>query len=204
MKCISSRSFLEAFKIQWCADEASNSFEFQLACNDRTRWTHYVLDQSGLLARTMASFQARVPGLLYDREWYTVDAVYYVDHHEALHDRTHPVRSEVHALIEHEHDVDVEKEMWKLLHWRAPLKILMFTDYSEDERRANPRYRCWLGEKLAQLDRMIDVAAQFFQENVDTEYLFLVAAWKASNLGIQWRFATRRAADERMSLLAAV
>ena len=61
------------------------------------------------------------------REWYTLDAVFYSGNNlfgSLEKGEEYPPLLDV--LIEHENGGDVETEMWKLLLFRAPLKVIIF------------------------------------------------------------------------------
>jgi len=47
--------------------------------------------------------------------------------------------------IEHENGCDVETEMWKLAHWRSPLKVLVFYDFDMQDREKARRYLIIVG-----------------------------------------------------------
>jgi hypothetical protein len=91
------------------------------------------------------------------------------------------------VIIEHENDCDIEKEMWKLLMFRSPLKVLVCYDYDENEKTNDQTIVKWLKNKL---DKLADMARQIdenWKEAEDTEYLIVIGNRNADNK-IIWKF----------------
>ena len=113
------------------------------------------------------------------REWYTLDAVFYSGNNlpgfaEEKGEEYPPLLD---VLIEHENASDVETEMWKLLLFRAPLKVIIFYDWGDcDEKHENKGKdrKQWLPAKLNELALMAMKVEHLWPENEDTEYLFIV------------------------------
>ena len=98
----------------------------------------------------------------------------------------------MHALIEHELGENVEEEMWKLIFWRAPLKVLMFYDWADREKITDSRNR-WLTGKLASLVRMLAEVDQFHAEDPRTQYVFLICAREVPDDRLSWKLASNKA-----------
>jgi hypothetical protein len=81
-------------------------------------------------------------------------------------------------MIEHENRVDatydIESEFYKLLHWRAPLKVLVC--YRKASELVNERYK----EKQALFSRMYMEALQLMRADT-AEYLMLVGGCEGEN-----------------------
>ena len=86
------------------------------------------------------------------------------------------------AIIEHENDNRIEDEWWKLHIYRAPLKVLIAHDYSEEHKRLNPIAAMWLSNKLEMLKEMAQVARDNWQGHSedDDEYLVVIG-----NIGLE-------------------
>lgn len=145
-----------------------------------------MLPDGGFLDRVRKRISS---SLKYRREYYTVDALY-VGGYDLLckPELTYP--SQIHVLIEHENGERVEEEMWKLIHWRAPLKVLIFYDYPDDAKTANPQKADWLDRKLARLREMKKVVDSFWPEYGRSEYLFIVGTREFSGGPIYWKCAS--------------
>lgn len=194
--------FLEAFRSEWEAVcESNNPSEILLKYKSNTAWTRFMLtypgagddnDQGGFLARICWRLGGHA--LSYKQEYYTLDALFVGG--DNLFGAHHSYPQALHCLIEHENGERIEEEMWKLIFWRSPLKVLVFYDYWEDERRQNSRKAGWCEYKLSILRTMLDKANAFHPEADNTEYLFLVGNLPASinasdNAPLpQWRYAT--------------
>ena len=128
-KKVSARRFRNAFCKEWQQRVAVAAKKQKLldAFQEKKMWTAYMLEGPDAFLIQLASSLS----LKMIKERYTLDAVYYAEK---------PTCWDV--LIEHENGHRVEKEMWKLLMWRAPLKVLIFYDQLEED---------WLAEKLAEL-----------------------------------------------------
>ena len=112
------------------------------------------------------------------REWYTLDAVFYSGNNlfgcEQKGEEYPPLLD---VLIEHENGGDVETEMWKLLLFRAPLKVIIFYDWGDSDKKHENKgkeRKQWLPAKLGELALMAMKVEHLWPENEDTEYLFIV------------------------------
>ncbi len=181
---ISSQDFLEAFGNVWHHQTASDDScaAVAQAYRGNKSWTHFVLAEDvGLLAKVAKRLQQRLglEHLGHYREWGRIDAMYAGGQDLLTMDKPGPADGypdKIYAVIENENGGDVEQEMYKLILLRAPLKVLMFCDWAEDEREANPDKRIWLPQKLRHFEKMLAAFQSFWPEHEGTEYLFLVAA----------------------------
>ncbi len=113
------------------------------------------------------------------REWGKIDAVYYAPddryHYDDLFSHPEAVYPKcLRAIIEHENNEKLQEEMHKLLLWRAPLKVLIFYDYPERDKKENENHDKWLKDKLAALFKLGEAVNAAWPEAQGTEYLFLV------------------------------
>ena len=131
--------------------------------------------------------------LRYGREWYTVDAYLYEENRQDWLD------AHWHLIIEHENNRKMwKKQMWKLLHFKVPLKVLVGYDYSCDEKakkqRAGAINKCtWRDCEIERLDGMNRDAYAVHPESGNTEYLLIVGNREKKQNGkkygeIRWRF----------------
>ena len=123
----------------------------------------------------------------FDRERNKLDAIYH--RRESLLPQYEKFFSPLimDVIIEHENDCDIEKEMWKLLMFRSPLKVLVCYDYDENEKTNDKTIVKWLKNKL---DKLADMARQIdenWKEAEDTEYLIVIGNRNADNK-IIWKF----------------
>jgi hypothetical protein len=104
----------------------------------------------------------------------------------------------VKIIVEHENRDDLETEMWKLIHQRAPLKVLVFYDISEEYRTVKPynndksfepnsiKHNDWLANKIEMLGQMITGANALLPPDA-TEYLLIVGDRTKAN-EMQWQY----------------
>ena len=174
--------FCDAFTEQWKRDVEDAGDILLCDYKHDKIWTEYMLGRNdsflGRLAQTLSFSMAR--------EWYTLDAVYYNPQPNLFPaGGMYPARLDV--LIEHENGSKVEEEMWKLLLWRSPLKVLIFYDYREDRKERDPKKKTWLDEKLQTLCEMGQEVHDRWPEASDTEYLFLVGNRADADSAPSWR-----------------
>ena len=81
----------------------------------------------------------------------------------------------------------VEEEMWKLLMWRSPLKVLIFYDYLEEEKAKHPNLDAWLEKKLEKLRCMAIEMHERWPEYQSNEYLLVVGCAPRRGELPQWR-----------------
>ena len=80
------------------------------------------------------------------KEWFYLDCVLYRKAPQFIGYGVYPAGYDV--IIEHENGEQIEQEMWKQLMWRSPLKVLIFYDYLDDERK-NDQMARWRDSKIA-------------------------------------------------------
>ena len=162
---VSVQDFLKAFSQQWNADQKRKGKALRDAYQEDKTTTAYMLGENGEdFPQTFFDRLAKRLGQQALRERQRLDVVYYTTKaHNIEHTpRIRPARLNV--IIEHETKEKVEEEMWKLLMWRAPLKVLVFYD----------RQAPWLDAKLRQLDALRQEVNREWPEADDTSYLFLI------------------------------
>ena len=150
-------------------------------------WTDYMLSYEGFMHGVMLRLREKIGHLEYFKEIYTIDAMFVGGEDLFRKDLCYP--SQLHVLIEHENGRNIEEEMWKLLFWRAPLKVLIFYDWNEDDKSTKGR-NSWLTEKLNILLEMRDRGNKQFPENKSTEYLFIIGNRKNSESEVSWRWSS--------------
>lgn len=178
--------FLTAFKAEWETSLSEQELEVLKAYESCSEWTHLMLRHDGFLSKVMNRLGRN---LVYKREYYTIDALYVGGEDLFRNDRAYP--SDIHTLIEHEQGYNVEEEMWKLIFWRSPLKIIIFYDWNESEKTdANGERSNWLPRKLEKFKAMLDTANKFHGEAADTSYLFIIGNRSAEGHLPQWVWAS--------------
>ena len=179
-----AEQFIEAFRDQWNVENADDIRPIYPA---KRLWTKFMLGKKG---PCQDSFLYRVSNrnplnLQMVREWYTLDCVYYEEGADVYGDGGYPACLQV--LIEHENGEDVETEMYKLLMFRSPLKVLIFYDYDEDN-KPTERSQTWLQRKLTTLLDMGRQVDSHWPEADRTEYLFLVGNRVQEGQLPRWRY----------------
>lgn len=166
------KEFYDAFIQEWerliSREEVNGSRVFA----NTKAWNLRMLDPGGFINDVMNRISTSERKLHYRTEWYKVDALYIGG--EDLYKNNLSYPSRVEALIEHELGDKLEEEMWKLIHWRSPLKVIIFYDWSEDEKSTTLR-KTWCDNTLGTLHRMLKKVNDFHLENLNTQYLFLIA-----------------------------
>ncbi|MBE2294478.1 MAG: hypothetical protein IAF00_05980 [Phycisphaerales bacterium] len=182
---ITGDEFFSAFQVEWrrfCSQEHITGLTPWR--DGRKSWTQKMLgNPNGFFHRVMYRLIRDDRHLEYWTERYSVDALYMGG--KSLHNNNPSYPLEVHALIEHEFDEDLETEMWKLLHWRAPLKVIVSYDWAEDE-KTNKAKQNFLRDKIACLRDMQSRVNAFHPECSDTEYLFIMSYREMRDGKLSW------------------
>ena len=171
---VSAQDFLKAFSQQWRADWKNKRKAIQHAYQDDERWTAYMLgkkkeDFSDTFLDRLAK-ELRQKAL---RERQNLDVVYYTKTARNAPQGKMIRPACMNVIVEHENKGDVEKEMWKLLMWRAPLKVLIFYDWPEWRKTTTGREN-WLKDKRSKLFHLGREVDTLCPETGKTTYLFLV------------------------------
>lgn len=134
------------------------------------------------------------------KEWYAIDCVYFeerLDLEEIFPGGGYPARYDV--IIEHENGEKVEEEWWKLLMWRAPLKVLIFNDFNDSEKEKIETRAKWLGGKLESLTCMARKAHKNWPGRKDEdEYLIVVGNRRNDDEPPRWRWFHMLREDQRI------
>ena len=153
-------------------------------------WTKAFLNQeNGLIFQVLQGLSQDdvTTGFGCMAQWYTVDALLvsgntFIEEPARLDHSSFPSRLDV--LVEHENGERWEEEMWKLIFWRSPLKVLIGYDLP-DERRTTAKRQEWLGVKTQMLRSMLDRANAAFGE-MDSEYLLIVGSQRKGEVYWRW------------------
>jgi hypothetical protein len=189
MTKITSDDFRKAFICTW-AEESADGRMAERPYERGGNWTRLMLGDGGFLSKVSAKLGPATgdSNVGHVREVYTVDFLIRGGKDTFRENLCYP--SGIYAIVEHELGFDLEEEMWKLLHWRCPLKVLITYDWSEDEKSRSLKKRCWLDEKLRASWWMLDEVEKF-QGKDSASYLVLIGDRKSENGRIyQWRFAS--------------
>jgi hypothetical protein len=188
MQRITAEDFLRAFREEWSAVLSGHHPAEIHPYRYRPRWKQFVLDDDGFLCKLMQRLDPTA-SLAYRKEFFGVDAAY-VSRTQVASNRP----ASVHVLIEHEAGNHPEEEMWKLILWRVPLKVIIFYGWGEHE-KLTQRRRDWGSDKIRRFHDMLHQVNEFHPEDSGTEYLFLVGAHSEEESPIEWSWATNRALD---------
>lgn len=190
---VSAMDFCDAFAKQWKEDMDSSQGRDAIldAYKYETPWTEYMLaGERPFLHRLLTKLHSSLDGrLMMGREWYTLDAVYYEEGaciYRPPKDGG-PYPDCLHVIIEHENAGDVETEMWKLLMFRSPLKVLIFYDYRDDDKETDEKKE-WLARKESKLFEMGRKVERRCSEADNVKYLFLVGNRSEEGQLPCWRY----------------
>lgn len=191
MRTITSEDYRRAFAQEWLVQVGADRDDILASSSRAESWSDFMLPEGRFLNQVMDRLNKLGPTLTYAREMYAIDVVYAGGHLPELH-HSYPAR--LHVLIEHENGPNVEEEMWKLVHWRAPLKVLIFYDWDECEKTTEKR-RDWLEAKLGNLAQISRAVDGFWPENKETEYLFIFGNRGTDQGDIVWRWASSKSLE---------
>ncbi len=171
---VSARDFLCAFSQQWNDDLQHNCKALRHAYRDDKTCTAYMLGEKK--ADFPDTFFDRLAGRLHQQtiaQRQTLDVVYYTTDVQAIPYRNREYPACLNVIIEHENGEEIEREMWKLVMWRAPLKVLIIYDWPPP-RATTARRKSWLKNKLDALFHIRSEVDTLWSEAATTTYLFLV------------------------------
>ena len=180
-KLVTAEEFYAAFIECWKKEALIIEDYSKLEITARTKFMLGGKGWGGMKASFLHKVKNRLNAdgklLKMSREWYTLDAVFYSGNNlfgSLEKGKEYPPLLDV--LIEHENASDVETEMWKLLLFRAPLKVIIFYDWGDDDKtkEKGQERKQWLPAKLDELALMAMKTEHLWPENEDTEYLFIV------------------------------
>lgn len=162
------RDFLRAFS------EAVNGVDASDYASP-TRWTEAMLNvETGIIRMTAERLKRNFPLLRQKQQWYTVDALFV----ESSDTESFPER--LLCIIEHENGPAWHEEIWKLAHWRCPLKVLIGYDYNDD-RKSSPKRVDWLTTAIAAQRKFLSAVDELQGVEQGTDYLLIVGRKEASN-----------------------
>ena len=181
-----ANEFLDAFSKEWDGMIRYRNADQLNPWEDGEAWDDLMLSDDGLLKRVMDRLLCFEPSLNYRREFSKIDVAYVGGKDLFRTGLGYP--SELHALIEHEKGNYPDEEMWKLLYWRSPLKVIIFFDYPEDEKNTDGR-KAWVNEKLSRFAWMYSAVNEFHNES-ETDYVFLVGTRSNPGAPLKWLVAS--------------
>ena len=173
---ISAQDFLTAFHQQWKTGYRSD--KLRNAYQSEKEWTAYMMGKPRKKGDFPGTFLHRLAENLNQqacRERQNLDVVYYATlAQHAPQDEDMPRPACLSVIIEHEHKTDIGKEMWKMLLWRAPLKVLIFYEWPPGSKTTQGRGESWLTNKIDTLLNLRREINESWPEAPRTSYLFLV------------------------------
>lgn len=193
---INSEQFLQVFRDEWNSLMSASQQTILDIYPHKKDWTLFMLRNGGFLMRVMERLNAQGADLEYRSEYYTIDALYVSGTDLFREHRTYP--SELHVLIEHENGDNIEEEMWKLIFWRAPLKVIIFYDWNEYEKPTSALKQSWLKGKLKKLVEMRNTVNEFYPENQKTEYLLIFGNREYENQMIRWQWVSDHQTEPKL------
>jgi hypothetical protein len=210
-----AKNFTIAFKKAWDKNESLRHDADGNALVDfgeSSQRTEYMLGRkgdasnNGVLPDAVDFYGDHVKSLIPKREWSKFDLVGVTEmkslptatNKEYLEKDKQPYWMKVlQVVIEHENADDVETEMWKMIHLRSPLKVLVFYDVSQQWQETSEFYqdKCfesrtvksahWLDTKIKLLASMIAGANELLPLE-GSEYLLIIGKRSKKNI-ITWR-----------------
>ena len=205
MNQITTQQFLTAFEEEWLYQIEKNWEQMASDWSAKKRkgekgtpWTQFMLNKGGFLDSVRARLEKIISPLKYYPEMYQVDAAFVggVD----LYGSNFTNPSALHALIEHELAYDVETETWRLIFWRCPLKILIFYDHAEHEKKSRAT-REWLENKIPVLRAMISRANADYGDSDNSDYLFIIGSRKSASGKFLWRWTSEKEGQELITFI---
>lgn len=194
MNRITKQQFLKAFEEEWMQqlefnwDELSNKWAASREVPGQKRpWTLFMLNPGGFIDSVRERLTDIISPLKYTPEMYQIDAAFVGGVDLFRGNLSYP--STLHVLIEHEAESNVEEELWELIFWRSPLKVLISYDH-DDHKKVSKQSKVWLENKLSILQNMIRTARNDSACTDDSEYLFIFGARESINGEIYWRWAS--------------
>lgn len=210
-----AENFTIAFKKAWDKNKPlrhSADGNALIDFSESSQRTEYMLGrngnalENGVLPAAVGFYCDHVEALISKREWSKFDLVGVAEmkslptatNKEYLEKDKQPYWMKViQVVIEHENADDVETEMWKMIHLRSPLKVLVFYDVSEQWQETSEFYqdKCfesrtvksahWLDTKIKLLASMIAGANELLPPE-ESEYLLIIGKRSKKNI-ITWR-----------------
>ena len=189
-KKFTAEQFRDVFRQLWDEEKKNNPDEMLCLYKTAPAWTIYMLKKDGsFLDKISQRLELEI-----GKEWYSIqDCVYYEKQPNLYSGGTYPAC--LHVYIEHENNDKVEEEMYKLLLFRSPLKVLIFYDYHEYEKVHSKAKEKWLQNKLTKLFKMGQEVNASWPEAENTEYLFLVANREKEGKFPRWRHLITKSKD---------
>ena len=183
--------FRKAFDDTWRERVEDHEIQIEIgkAYQRNATWTRFMLGTRGVPCVFTDCFLYAVGkrlGRSFCREYCSLDGVFYDKEPNLVDPGIYPAAFR--AIIEHENGDRVEEEMWKLLMWRGPLKVLNFYDYHDDEKQRNETKVAWLDDKFQRLGRMAETMHRQWPEGTDSQYLFVVGGPPARGPVPRWRY----------------
>ena len=170
---MSGRTFLESFK---SVVQSKSGESLRRAYSGNKTWTNRMKSLLRETCDTMNESAHLARHWDYYAENYTIDHTFSSGRgcsFGAFKDKTRWYPSCVELLVEVENGNWPEEEIWKLAHWRAPVKALFFCDYKEVARNTNKR-RDWLKTKLDSFSEFLRDVNQHHEEDESTRYYIFV------------------------------
>lgn len=190
---ITATEFLVAFKRVWDSRDSTEIEQCNFEYSRDIDWTYRMISEdNSILKRTYELLANGRPELHYRRELYTIDALI-IDRSNQLKRDGHGYPTRIYVAIEHENGDHPEEEMWKLLWWRCPLKVIIFYDWNEYNKKTGRARDTFLSSKIAELSEMKKDTNAFLAETStsqcrDSEYLLLIGQRITEGADPTWRY----------------
>ena len=177
---LNAEEFWRAFIEQYWQDlETERDFIID-AYGESSDWTEYMLRGDDAFLSRLAN---QLDLTMHTEFFCRLDAVYLDPDIPGSID--FPYRMEV--LIEHENR-DPKEEFWKLLMIRAPLKVCIFYDYTNEEKQESSERAHWLEETYEELKNMCNDVNSKWPETPNTQYLFIIGHREYAGAEPYWKF----------------
>lgn len=184
---LTAENFREAFASTWKVLVQEQGDAIKQAYAQDLTWTKFMLkggEHSQSMLASVADWLGKNKNLMLKtrQEWYTADMLLVSeDCFAGVIDYPHFVD----AIIEHENGARLEEEMWKLLQWRSPLKIIIGYDYTAEHYKKTGRAdERWIDQKYNVLRSMYVTATERFKDP-DAQYL-LIYGQRETDGSIHW------------------
>jgi hypothetical protein len=185
---LTPQHFYDTFKK--CFKEKES--EFLSAYNESGIITELVVKNGNcILERTLEQLKIdnlAESNLITVKDFYSIDMIYCSSENlDPIYKGIYP--QSFNALIEHENDWSkIEEEIYRLLIFRAPLKVVITYDWDDDQNAKAKNRGKELGDKKNQFIGLIKKFNEYAQPEIVTQYLFIVGNRKDNSAKeINWK-----------------
>lgn len=182
---INAEIFYDTFLRSYRHDLRINDIKVNELMSSALGKTHYMLGEKsnewptrGLLIRTIESLGIK---MCYRLELYKLDLVAWRSKRASdLHKPINRQPMGLEIIVEHENKKNKEEEFWKLMHWYAPLKVIVCYGRTDGDGMYDKP------NSFLTFQAMLGDANNFHKRNISEEYLILWGDQPAQSQTVEW------------------